>query len=281
MSFLLTAKRRVVQSISLVLLNTNFWSIGSEKFCLPIMNCEACVFAWLGCPIGMMGARISFMAFPLLVVGVVILLGFLFGRFLCGWVCPMGFLSDLLYKIPSPKFGLPRFTTWAKYGFLLITVVAAAFVLGTESRLFYCRFCPTATLQVVLPAMITGQESSFDVGRVLRFSVLTGVVLLAVGHQRGFCKVMCPVGALVAITNKMSRFAIRLNGPKCVACGKCDANCPMTVPVSGSAKTGRLVNRDTECIGCLSCEGVCPTGAITNNSKVLRGPARPNTPQVS
>lgn len=271
MSILLTSRRRIVQAVSLLILNSNFWAMGSRGLCLPIMNCEACVVAWLGCPIGMMARSIAFVEFPLLVIGSVLLVGAVMGRFLCGWVCPMGFLQDLLYKIPKPKFQLPDFLKWFKYAFLLLSVVAVAYFSQNyeNSMLFFCRFCPTASLQVVIPYMAANRVFHVDSFFVLRSSVLAIVLFLAIADRRSFCKVMCPVGALVAITNKFSLFSLKLNEDSCVNCGKCDTECPMNVKVMQSSETGQTINRNTECIECLSCEAACPVNAIGNNSRVL------------
>ncbi|MBT3192592.1 MAG: 4Fe-4S binding protein [Verrucomicrobia bacterium] len=273
MSWLLSTRRRVVQALSLVLLNSNFWGMGTESVCLPIMNCEACAIAWLGCPIGMIGSNLAFREWPLLVLGMTLVVGALVGRFLCGWVCPMGFLQDLIYKIPSLKFRLPRWATWIKYGFLVGTVFVLGFFFGKEpdvSPFFFCNFCPTAAIQVVLPDMIAYQDYALTFGRSLRLGVLVAVLLISLGVHRGFCKVMCPVGALIAIANRFSFLSLRLNKSACVSCSKCDKSCPMDVPVMSSPEKGRAVNRDSECIECLTCQQSCPTAAITTNSRVLK-----------
>jgi len=264
MSLLKKSRRRVVQTVSLIALNTNLVAVLSlRRFCLPIMNCEACTFAWLGCPVGMMSRSIAFLQVPWLVIGGVLLVGAVMGRFLCGWVCPMGFLQDLLYKIRGPKFRLPAFTSWFKYAFLLVTVVGVAYFVQDyeNSKLFFCRYCPTSAIQVMGPNLLGGGVA-LDSFFVLKVSVLALVVVLAIAHHRSFCKVMCPVGAMVALTNRFSLFSIRLKKDQCIECRKCDRSCPMDVPVSQSKEHGKPVNRKLECIGCLSCEESCPTGAI-------------------
>lgn len=267
MSILLTTKRRIVQSLSLVLLNTNLWAIGSERVCLPVMNCEACAIAWLGCPVLMMARSIAYMEVPLIVLACVLGVGLLMGRMMCAWVCPLGFLQDLLYKIPAPKISIPRFMKWIKYGFLLLSVVAVAYFSAdfAHTKMFFCNFCPTAALEVVLPSMIANQDYYMDTGRILRFSVLAAVIIMAVLNHRSFCKIMCPIGALVAISNKFSIFSLKLDKNTCISCKKCDKSCPMDVHVMESPETARAVNRDTECIECLSCEEKCPATAISSN----------------
>jgi polyferredoxin len=271
----LTPKRRIIQTLALIGLNVNFWSVSAlQNVCLPVMNCEACVVSWFGCPVGMMAKSIAFMEFPLIVIGCVLGIGLLVGRLFCGWLCPMGFLQDLLYKIPRPKFSLPRFLTWFKYGFLVLSCIVVVLIIGPEyefSKLFFCNYCPTAALDVVLPNMIMYQDYAMDFGRILRFSVLGVVLFLAVANHRSFCKIMCPVGAMVAITNKFSFFSLKLKKDTCISCKKCDKSCPMDVKVMESPdRTGRAINRSTECIECLTCEATCPVTAISNNSRILK-----------
>lgn len=275
MSMLLITRRRLVQAISLIALNVNFWVISALKIgCVPVMNCEACAVAWFGCPIGMIARSIAFFEFPLIVFACVFGVGLFVGRMFCGWVCPMGFLQDMLYKIPRPKFRLPYFFVWFKYGFLILSVFVVAYVYGSEyefTKLFFCNFCPTAALDVVIPDMIMHQDYHMDSFRILRFSVLAIVLFLGVADHRSFCKVMCPVGALVAVGNKFSLFSLRLNKETCISCAKCNKGCPMGVKVMESPDaTGRAINRSTECIECLKCEQDCPVTAISNNSRVLR-----------
>jgi len=294
-----------VQILSLIALNTNLWAFASERFCLPVMNCEACLLAWLGCPIGMMGRSLAVLEFPVVVAGSLLVIGLLMGRFLCGWVCPLGFLQDLLHKIPLPKVKLPRFAPYVKYAVLLLSVMAVplwfalgpapepehgAGALSPEERellseeeammyeeafmiqepphvhnpYFFCNLCPTAAMQVVIPAMVAEGGVYLDRGRIIRFAILAFVLVFAALNHRSFCKVLCPVGALIALANKLTFHRIKLDPETCINCKKCNKDCPMDVPVMESQERGRSVNRDTECISCLTCEETCPTRAISN-----------------
>ena len=74
----------------------------SKLVCVPVLNCYACPGALGACPIGSMqtvaagkGRSFSFYAF-----GILVLCGTLFGRLLCGFVCPFGLVQDLLAKLP-------------------------------------------------------------------------------------------------------------------------------------------------------------------------------------
>jgi len=273
MSFGLKFKQRLVQTFSFIALNSNLRGAEVYPVCLPVMHCNACPLSWTTCPIYRLSELVQFhepiMSAEWLFLGVILGLCVIAGRYFCGWVCPAGFVQDMLFKIPTPKFQLPSYMKWLKYGFLFITVIAVAYFAGKEVPAFFCTYCPTATVESVIPAMIFLPEYVIGAAGNWRFVVLAIVVVLAITNYRNFCKIMCPIGAMVAITNKFSLFSMKLGADKCIHCHKCDKSCPMDVPVENCSVTGRKINRNSECIECLTCESVCPTTAITNNSRII------------
>ena len=70
------------------------------------LNCYSCPAASGACPIGSFQAVVgsSKFKFSYYVTGFLILLGVLLGRFICGFLCPFGWLQDLLNKIPCKSF---------------------------------------------------------------------------------------------------------------------------------------------------------------------------------
>ncbi len=76
-----------------------------KKFCLPGLNCYSCPGALGSCPIDSLQAVLGDRNynFAFYVIGFLILVGALAGRFVCGWLCPFGLVQNLLYKIPFPK----------------------------------------------------------------------------------------------------------------------------------------------------------------------------------
>ena len=80
--------------------------IGKLKHaCVPGLNCYSCPGATGACPIGSLQAVIGSWNFKMAyyVVGFLIFVGALFGRLVCGFLCPFGLIQDLLNKIPFPK----------------------------------------------------------------------------------------------------------------------------------------------------------------------------------
>lgn len=76
-----------------------------KAVCVPGLNCYSCPAASGACPIGSFQAVVgsSKFNFSYYVTGFLILLGVLLGRFICGFLCPFGWLQDLLNKIPCKK----------------------------------------------------------------------------------------------------------------------------------------------------------------------------------
>lgn len=77
----------------------------SKKFCVPGLNCYSCPGAVASCPIGSLQAVLGSnnYKFSFYIIGFLMIVGSLFGRFICGWLCPFGLVQDLLYKIPFVK----------------------------------------------------------------------------------------------------------------------------------------------------------------------------------
>ena len=93
---------------------------GSLKYaCVPGLNCYSCPGAVASCPLGALQAALNKRHFevPFAVLGFFFVFGSIFGRFVCGWLCPFGLVQDLLYKIPifKKKKQLP-YHSILKYG---------------------------------------------------------------------------------------------------------------------------------------------------------------------
>jgi len=250
-------KRRIVQTLSLIGLHAS-WGPEAKWFCNPVLSCHSCVLSWFACPIGVFVHYSGYHLFPYMAVGMVLLMGALFGRLLCGWVCPFGFLMDLLYKIPSPKFQMPRWTGYIKYFVFVAMVIVFPYFLTESTLLSFCRICPAAAIQVTIPNLIMGGFTTISTLTIVKFVVLAGVLVLAVLSSRSFCKVFCPIAAILAPLNLVSYWAVKPPVPACENCQRCDRYCPTDCLPSARIKKQVPPNRDTECIVCHDCQETCP-----------------------
>lgn len=252
--------KTLVQSVSLVLLHSS-WGLEVKWFCNPVLSCHSCALSYFACPIGVFAHFAGHHVFPLLALGTVLLIGVLVGRLLCGWVCPFGFLQDLLYRLKTRKFTLPAWTGRTKYAVLVLTVFALPFMFGEETVFSFCRYCPAAAAEVSLPAVIGGAlagEASVSGWSLLKIGILAAVVAAVIFSRRAFCNVLCPIGALLAPLNFVSLWAVRPPTSRCIACKKCDRACVAAVEPSARIAAGESPSRAADCVVCHQCQPACP-----------------------
>lgn len=237
-----------------------------KTVCVPGLNCYSCPAASGACPIGSFQAVVgsSKFNFSYYVTGTLILLGVLLGRFVCGFLCPFGWLQELLHKIPGKKFSTKKLKplTYIKYVVLLFAVVLLPVLVVNDVGMgdpFFCKYvCPQGVLEGAIPLAIANAGIRSALGHLFtwKLAVLIAVVVLSVLFYRPFCKWICPLGAFYALMNKVSLLGIRVDACKCVSCGKCSKVCQMDVDVVHSPN-------HAECIRCGKCIGACPVDAIS------------------
>lgn len=236
-----------------------------KMVCVPGLNCYSCPAASGACPIGSFQAVVgsSKFRFSYYITGILILLGVLLGRFICGFLCPFGWFQELLHKIPTKKFSTKRLRplTYLKYIILVVMVFLLPLFLVNEIGLgdpYFCKYlCPQGVLEGAIPLSLvnSGIRSALGALFTWKLGILLTVVVLSILFFRPFCKWLCPLGAFYALFNRISLLQIQVEEHRCVSCGKCAKACKMDVDV---LKTPA----HTECIRCGMCINACPTGAL-------------------
>ena len=186
----------------------------------------------------------------------IILTTFVWGRGLfCGWMCPFGSLSELIYKVAG-AIGLKRFQfalpmkwhnrlKWIKYGVFFVLLAVSVFSMGLAEKL----------------AEVEPFKTTFLVGmfnRAWPYTLFVAVLLgLSIFIERPFCKYLCPLGASLAMPSTFRWFGLKRK-QECSSCKACAVGC-------GSLaidEHGRIDHR--ECMHCLDCmilytdEHACP-----------------------
>ena len=263
--------RLIIQLISCGLMNPHIGNFLTGKiyrgelknFCAPGLNCYSCPAATFSCPIGAMqavGGAVNF-NFSFYVAGFLILVGAIFGRAICGFICPFGFFQELLYKIPAPKINLWRPLSYTKYFVLIIFVLILPATLtnfaGIGAPAFCEYICPAGTFEAGLPLIATHSEYQNILGELfnLKIFILVVTILGSCTVYRFFCKVICPLGAIYSILNRYSMYTLHFYKNSCIGCGKCSKICKMKIQPNNEKVSA-------ECIYCGECAKVCPTGAI-------------------
>lgn len=239
--------RYLVQFLAVLGLNAHFFALRSV--CMPALNCHSCPAATFACPIGVLVNFSVLKIVPLVALGILGAAAVLLGRLWCGFICPFGLLQDLLHKIPGRKLRLPRPLGYTKWVLLLVLVFALPYFwprLGVS----YCTLCPAGTLESAIPWAITGVSSPWRTMFLVRVAVLLAVLVLAVLISRSFCRMLCPLGALLSLGNRLSFLRIRQTNDACNACGQCAQHCPVDLDPVTEMNSG-------ECVRCLNCTARC------------------------
>ncbi len=219
------------------------------------------------------------------------------GRIFCGFICPMGTIHHVIswfkpalkaermvqanQKAPSQRF---------KY-FLLIALLVGAFIglnfiglMDPISLLF------RSLALAVVPGLGTGIRELFgwmansDIkilnqlsygGEVLvspvfgygyesyRTAWFIGLIFLVVlflnrFRPRFWCRVLCPLGALLGIFSRFSILRLEKDHKKCTYCKSCAENCQgASSPMPGQEWD------NAECLMCFNCFDSCPEGALS------------------
>lgn len=251
-----------------------------KQFCVPGLNCYACPGALGSCPIGSLQAVLGSRdyRFSFYIVGFLMLVGAALGRFVCGWLCPIGLVQDLLYKIPffKKRKKLPgdKVLVWLKYVMLVLFVILlplfAVNAVG-QGQPWFCKYvCPGGMLMGGIPLYLLNPAVRDAVGWLYayRFLLLAALLLLSVVVYRPFCRYLCPLGAVYGLFNPVALVRYRVDEHKCIACGKCRRACNLDIDA-------RRTPNHALCIRCGACKAACPTQAIQGvNARRKACPAR-------
>ncbi len=250
----------------------------TKSICVPGLNCYSCPGASFSCPIGALSSVLGNrnFKFSLYVLGFLGLVGTFFGRLICGFICPFGLISDLLYKIPlfKKEKNLPghKYLKYLRYVTLILMVVLLPLLVLNSSgggEPWFCEWiCPDGTLLGGIPLTLLNPTLRSAIGGrfVMKVIILVGILGLSVKYYRPFCKYLCPLGAFYGMFNPVATYKLKVDKDKCTDCGLCEKECLMGINV-------REKINSPECIRCGKCKSVCPSGAIsaTFMGKTLSG----------
>jgi len=244
---------------------------GIKGVCVPALNCYSCPSAMGACPIGAMqtffgGLRFNLSVaqkkFGLYVAGLLATVGSAVGRMPCGWICPFGFVQELVHKVPSPKIKIPHFLTYFRYVVLATTVVALPLLIVDQfgyGQTWFCKWiCPAGTLEAGIPLMLIKADLRPLIGFMYywKLGLLALFLVWFVLSRRPFCRTVCPLGAFWGLFNKASLFRMAVDPDKCTLCDKCYKDCPVQIRIYESANS-------PDCVRCLKCVSSCKFGAIS------------------
>ncbi|MGP8245952.1 MAG: 4Fe-4S binding protein [Bryobacteraceae bacterium] len=193
----------------------------------------------------------------------------MFRKSFCGWLCPVGTVSEALWRLGRRIFGrnlhLPRRLDAGLRSLKYLLLGLFLLAVGSMSV-------------AAIRAFLDGPYGMVDDVKMLNFFRFLGaagwlfiaaLVVASLFVQNFWCRYLCPYGALMGLAALASPLRIRRDCAACIDCGRCAKACPSLLPVD------RLVSiRSAECTACLECVAACPAaGAL-----FLSAPTRRSTP---
>ena len=196
----------------------------------------------------------------------------------CSWLCPIGTVSEFLWKFGRRLFGrsliLPRWLDWPLRSLKYLLLAFFVLLVFTMSAQELGGFLESPFAMVADVKMLNFFLHIGTAGIV----VIALLMVLSLFIQNFWCRFLCPYGALMGIVSTLSPVKIRRDEQACIDCGKCNKTCPSHLPVD------KLVQiRSAECTGCMECVSVCPADNALQLSLPPwpRSIADPPTPQAN
>jgi polyferredoxin len=198
---------------------------------------------------------------------------FAFKKGFCGWICPIGTLSQWVWmageKVFGRNFRIPKFGDISLRSFKYILMGLFLIAIGVMPLWSMAMFFLGDYYKTVDVRML----KFFTDMSTLTMWVLITLTGLSFLYKNFWCRYLCPYGALLGILSRFSPFKIRRNEEKCTHCRNCTDHCPALIDVEGTP-----VVKSEECFGCLTCVSRCPEkGALdlTVGSKTKNTAVRP------
>ena len=171
----------------------------------------------------------------------------------CSWLCPVGTVSEYLWKLGRKLFRhnlvLPKWLDVALRGLKYVLLAFFVYIVFTMPAMDLGDFLAS-------PFGIVADVKMLNFFRYMGFVgiiVILALVVLSVLVQNFWCRFLCPYGALMGIVSVLSPVKIRRDAQACIDCGKCNKACPSLLPVDSLVRI-----RSVECTGCMECVAVCP-----------------------
>lgn len=198
---------------------------------------------------------------------IALLIAWLFRKGFCGYICPIGLISNTLSSLGN-RLGLDK-----------VPPKPADRALGSIKYALLGFFIYTTFLAMPLPAIEQFLRSPYNMtadARMMQFFldmsataavVLTALAIAGVVIRNFWCRYLCPYGALLGLVSLLSPLSINRKKKLCIHCSKCTKACPGAIDVED-----KLTVNSTQCIGCTACIEACPVDgclSVTAGKKKL------------
>ena len=287
--------RRIVQFLSFVFFSAIIFNLGALPLLFPVLWTWGLQQNTAGDAFTALQFALYNAVFPWLALASFLIVGVLIGKSLCGWICPFGFVQDLVGFIKRKQADFSSRThdsmVYMKYFvlgialFVSVTFSASKLMgasggyesaIGIFTKAPFTALSPAETLFGTVPTMILNFRTALATKSVtdalsgistlpplfwIQIFIMAFVLVFAAYIPRGWCRYFCPHGAIMAVLNRFSFLGLRRDPVKCAkgGCRLCVSACPMKVPILDLPWEKFS---DPECIYCMKCADACHEKAI-------------------
>lgn len=298
--------RFIVQFLFFLLFNASIFTLaypylGLERasYSWPVLSSLNSPFTFMAGSFDIVQLMLSRSEFPWFALASIFIIGALFGRLLCGWACPFGFLQYLISTFRSRHVQVSpkthdQFKSLKLFILALTLLISGSLFLALEFGIGsdysealgvfaagpFLAVSPDGALFGTVPMFLMDGGSlilkasevfsSYDAFVKWIWSVPSNLVLsfilLAISFYGAYmiplfwCRYLCPVGGFLGIFGRFSFLGMKRDPVKCTKkCPDCVRVCPMQVRI---LELPWEKFNDQECIFCLDCVEACPNGAL-------------------
>lgn len=190
----------------------------------------------------------------------------------CGWICPVGFASNLAESFSRRFKLLLTPPAWLDYPLLTLKyliLIFFSYLILLKMDVVSIENFNSSTYNLVADVKMM---FFFLAPSTLSIWVIAFLIVASFFLRNFWCRYLCPYGALLGIIAIFSPLNVRREEKNCIDCKKCDTICPGAIQVSR-----KEIVRTPECIGCGECISTCPA----KNCLSLSGPGRRKVPLVT
>jgi polyferredoxin len=182
-----------------------------------------------------------------------LLISLAFRKAFCSWLCPVGTVSEYLWKLGRTtfrrNFQLPHWTDIALRSLKYLILSFFVYAVASMSAGAIAEFLGSPYALIVDVRML----NFFRYLGTTTAMLVLGIVIASLFVRNFWCRYLCPYGAFLGLASLLSPSRISRNSDACIDCTKCAKACPSSLPVD------QLIQiRSAECTLCLECVAVCP-----------------------